>query len=205
MVPNCNLVCILHCKKYSALKTKNYNFRQAISVLLKPMHMPRTGILLHYFSILRTLWILPKQKLGCLHLLNWKIGSKESGNGNKTSIALSCNEFKISFASPHPKIQFSEQYFYSVCYACISRETTLKNVEVNCSTTIHISNEIEEKTYFGFATRSKIFISFSRNSFVHCVIEVVHIKFALFNFFSFTRRPNLFKVRYDMISSINVI
>ena len=58
---------------------------------------------------------------------------------------------------------------------------------MNCSTTIHISNEIEEKTYFGFATRSKIFISFSRNSFVHCVIEVVHIKFALFNFFSFTK------------------
>ena len=78
----------------------------------------------------------------------------------------------------------------------------MKNVEVNCSILIHISNEIEEKTYFGFATRSKIFISFSRNSFVHCISEVVHIKFALFSFFSFTRRPNLFKVRYDMISPI---
>ena len=78
----------------------------------------------------------------------------------------------------------------------------MKNVEVNRST-IHISNDIEgKKTYFGFATRCKIFISFSRNSFVHCISEVVHIKFALFNFFSFTRRPNLFKVRYDMISPI---
>ena len=66
------------------------------------------GISLHYFSILTTLWILPKQKLGCLHLLNWKIGSKESGNGNKnfccTFMQWIQNFFRITSSSSQVSI-----------------------------------------------------------------------------------------------------